>query len=92
MSIPESIPRVLVGLKQQKNHTETMCTTEVTELEVKINKHKNKNIFTCDIQKWLQQIVETMDIVGNRGTIVHLERLIVWLLSKSSNLDTMSVF
>ena len=92
MSIPESIPRVLVGMKQQKNHTETMCTTEVTELEVKINKHKNKNIFTCDIQKWLQQIVETMDIVGNRGTIVDLERLIVWLLSKSSNLDTMSVF
>ena len=92
MSIPESIPRVLVGMKQQKNHTETMCTTEVTELEVKINKHKNKNIFTCDIQKWLQQIVETMDIVGNRGTIVEIERLIVWLLSKSSNLDTMSVF
>ena len=92
MSIPESIPRVLVGMKQQKNHTETMCTTEVTELEVKINKHKNKNTFTCDIQKWLQQIVETMDIVGNRGTIVDLERLIVWLLSKSSNLDTMSVF
>jgi hypothetical protein len=28
-----------------------MFTTEVTEIEVKINKHKNKNTFTCGIHK-----------------------------------------
>ena len=52
MLTPEAIPRVLAGTQNEaiEKFTETI-TTEVTEQEVKINKHKDKNTFTCGIHK-----------------------------------------
>jgi hypothetical protein len=61
-----------------------MFKTEVTELEVKINKHKNKNTFTHGIHKITAANYWNCGQLTTGELIVDLERLIVWLLSKSS--------